>query len=53
MLFRSAPCVAGQVQEAGEPGEVYISAASGAGIRLKADGSVEITGRVTINGKEV
>lgn len=50
----AAPCVAGQVQgETGEPGEVYISAAAGAGVRLKADGSVEITGRVTINGKEV
>ena len=48
-----APCVAGQVQAEGEPGEVCISVAAGAGIRLKADGSVEITGRVTINGKEV
>ena len=48
-----APCVAGQVQEPGEPGEVYISVAAGAGIRLKADGSVQITGKVMVNGKEV
>lgn len=49
----NAPCVAGQLQPAGEPGEVYISVADGAGIRLRPDGTVAITGAVTINGKEV
>lgn len=49
----AAPCVAGQLQPEGEPGEVYISVADGAGIRLRPDGTVAITGRVTINGEEV
>lgn len=49
-----APCVAGQVDGADlEPGEVFLSVASGAGIRLKPDGRVQITGTVTVNGKEV
>lgn len=48
-----APCVVGQLQEAGEPGEVYLSVADGAGIRLKADGSIQLTGKVSVNGREV
>ncbi len=48
-----APCVAGEVMEPGEPGEITISAGAGSGIRLRRDGTVELTGRVLINGKEV
>ncbi len=35
------------------PGEVWISAAAGAGIRLKPDGTIALTGKVTVNGQEV
>jgi hypothetical protein len=50
-----APCAVGQVQgESGlEPGEVLLSVADGAGIRLRPDGTIAITGKVTINGEEV
>ena len=48
------PCVTGRVEENElPPGEVYLSAAAGAGIRLKTDGSIEISGKVTVNGQEV
>ena len=40
-------------EESLEPGEVWISAAAGAGIRLKPDGTIALTGKVTINGQEV
>lgn len=36
-----------------EPGEVWISVAEGAGIRLKPDGTIALTGKVTVNGQEV
>ena len=50
-----APCVAGA--ECGgqwtlEPGEVLIHSGE-ASIRLKADGTVAVTGRMTVNGKTV
>lgn len=50
-----APCAVGQVREESglEPGEVYLSVAEGAGIKLKADGTIALTGTITINGKEV
>lgn len=47
------PCVAGRLQgesEGPEPGEVWISAASGAGIRLKPDGTVELSGDLRVSG---
>lgn len=47
-----APCVVGQTdQSRTNPGEVYLSVAEGAGIRLTADGGVVITGNVTVNGQ--
>ena len=55
-------CIAGEVcpeQSAPEPGEVYVSVAKGAGIRLKKNGRIEIegdvrvTGSLTVNGKQV
>lgn len=55
-----APCVVGSPQEgAVPPGEVWISMAPGAGVRLKADGSVllqgrvEVSGSLAVNGEEV
>lgn len=49
-----APCLAGTVQENDlEPGEICLSAASGAEIRLTPDGEIRLTGRVTVNGQEV
>ena len=56
-----APCVAGQAAEAPDltPGEVVLSVQEGTSIRLKAGGGIEITGRVdvtgglTVNGREV
>lgn len=61
-----APCIAGVVEETQpEPGEVYLSVASGAGIRLKPDGTIElrgtfrldgtleVSGGLTVNGREV
>lgn len=47
------PCVAGVLQTEAEspaPGEVHISAASGAGIRLKPDGTIELTGDLRVTG---
>jgi len=32
------------------PGEVYLSAAEGAGILLKTDGSIELTGNLSVKG---
>lgn len=49
------PCAVGG-RRSGEvgPGEVLIFAAKGgAAIRLKNDGSLELTGRVTVNGKPI
>lgn len=40
-------------EEALEPGEVYLSVAEGAGIRLKPDGTIALTGKITVNGQEV
>lgn len=60
------PCIAGAVEEADlAPGEVYLSVAPDAGIRLKPDGTValqgafrlegslEVTGSLRVNGREV
>lgn len=48
------PCVAGTRSGAVQPGEVLISAGSGgASILLKNDGTVELTGRVLVNGTPV
>ena len=45
------PCVAGRVQEDDPaPGEVWISAASGAGIRLRPDGTILCTGNLRVTG---
>lgn len=49
------PCAAGSRCE-GEllPGEVLIYAAKGgASVRLKNDGSIELVGRVTVNGRPI
>ena len=40
-------------EEVLEPGEVWLSAAEGAGIRLKPDGTIALTGKITVNGQEV
>ncbi len=56
-----APCVAGRAGSDREvvPGEVVLSVAEGTAIRLKTDGGIEITGQVdvtgglTVNGREV
>ena len=40
-------------EEALEPGEVFLSVAEGAGIRLKPDGTIALTGKITVNGQEV
>ena len=66
LVIKSGPeqtgCIAGEVcpeEEAPEPGEVYISVAEGAGIRLKRNGGIEIrgdlrvTGSLTVNGRQV
>lgn len=48
------PCVAGAVQDSDlEPGEICLSAAQGAEIRLTPAGEIRLTGRVTVNGQEV
>lgn len=48
------PCVAGTVQENDlAPGEICLSAAQGAEIRLTPEGEIRLTGRVTVNGQEV
>lgn len=48
------PCVVGTpLEEDVPPGEVWISAAPGAGIRLKEDGSVLLQGRVEVSGSLV
>ena len=49
-----APALVGVRQEDDlEPGEVFLSVAEGAGIRLKPDGTIALTGKITINGQEV
>lgn len=55
-----APCVVGKPQEEEvPPGEVWISVAQGAGVRLRADGSVllqgdvKVTGSLSVNGQGV
>lgn len=56
-----APCVVGSSRDGQSlsPGEVYLSVADGAGIRLKTSGEivicgdVTVTGNLTVNGKEV
>ena len=55
-----APCVTGQAGTGNTaPGEVVLSVAEGTAIRLKAEGGiavtgqVEITGGLTVNGREV
>lgn len=61
-----APCVVGAEDgDAPEAGEVYLSVASGAGIRLRKDGVIElegdlrlagrldVTGELIVNGQEV
>lgn len=48
-----APCVAGKKMahpSAPAPGEVYLSAAEGAGILLKTDGSIVLTGNLSVKG---
>lgn len=48
-----APCVAGRRvanPPTLAPGEVYLSAAEGAGILLKTDGSMVLTGNVSVKG---
>lgn len=57
-----APCLVGVAEENAAPpaaGEVYLSVADGAGIRLKKDGTivlegaVKIVGSLTLNGEVV
>ena len=49
-----APALVGVRQEEDlEPGEVWLSVAEGAGIRLKPDGTIALTGKITVNGQEV
>lgn len=52
---REEPSALVGVQQEGdlEPGEVCLSVAQGAEIRLKPDGTIALTGRVTVNGQEV
>lgn len=46
-----APCVVGKpLEDEVQPGEVWISVAPAAGIRLKEDGSVLLTGQVQVEG---
>lgn len=46
-----APCVVGKTEEQEvSPGEVYLSAVQGAGIRLCGDGRIRLTGRVEVEG---
>ena len=40
-------------EEVLEPGEVFLSVAEGAGIRLSPDGTIALTGKVTVYGQEV
>ena len=42
-----------RLEEGLEPGEVWITASAGTGIRLKPDGTIALTGKVTVNGQEV
>lgn len=48
-----AYCISGMQQEANElkPGEVCIESSAGARVMLKADGSMELSGEVLINGE--
>ena len=61
-----APCIAGAANhQAVQPGEVYLSAAPGAGILLRPDGTIQLKGTLrltgtltvqgglTVNGREV
>lgn len=54
-----APCVVGTPAEEAQGGEVWLSVAQGAEIRLGQDGvirlsgPVEVQGRLTVNGQEV
>ena len=46
-----APCVVGGlVEESVRPGEVWISVAPGAGIRLTKEGTIQLQGRVEVEG---
>ena len=46
-----APCVVGGlVEESIRPGEVWISVAPGAGIRLTKEGTIQLQGRVEVEG---
>lgn len=46
-----APCVVGgPVEEGVRPGEVWISVAPGAGIRLTKEGTIQLQGRVEVEG---
>ena len=52
--LEEVPALVGVRQEGDlEPGEVCLSVAQGAEIRLKPDGTIALTGRVTVNGQEV
>ncbi|MBQ5583762.1 MAG: hypothetical protein IIU74_03395 [Ruminiclostridium sp.] len=52
--LEEAPALAGvRTEEDLEPGEVWISVAEGAGIRLKPDGTIALIGKVIVNGQEV
>ncbi|MFR1234696.1 MAG: hypothetical protein ACLSCQ_15610 [Evtepia gabavorous] len=42
--------VGGQVEESIRPGEVWISVAPGAGIRLTKEGTIQLQGRVEVEG---
>ena len=55
-----APCVVGAPEaDPAAPGEVWLSVAQGVGVRLTADGHiqlqgpVEVTGTLKVNGQEV
>ena len=53
ILREGAPCIVGRLQrEVPElsPGEVMLYAGSGS-IRLRKDGSIELTGKVIVNGE--
>jgi hypothetical protein len=52
--MEEAPVLAGVLEEEDlEPGEIWLSVAEGAGIRLKPDGTIALEGKVTVNGREV
>lgn len=53
MLREGAPCIIGRTQPEQPdllPGEVMLYAGSGS-IRLRKDGSIELTGKVIVNGE--